>query len=140
MKDTTYPIEHGSRIIWRVVSAIISKCVLMFKFMLMFYQPSDLAVFEDSYQNLLALVERMPDVQRRQVIHVVGSPAGASKFYRILEVYYADQTQMNQSLLSPAGQEAGQQIQSFPSQSFELAFADVYEEAGGVTQTGAAST
>lgn len=112
----------------------------MFKFMLMFYQPPDLEAFENRYQDLLALVERMPDVLRRQVIHVVGSPSGVSKFYRILEVYFIDQAQMNQSLLSPAGQEAGQQIQSFPPQSFELAFADVYEEAGGVTPTGAAST
>lgn len=114
--------------------------VPMFKFMLMFYQPSDPLAFEDSYQHLLGLIERMPDIQRRQVIHVVGSPTGPSKFYRILEVYYADQSQMNQSLLSPAGQEAGQQIQSFSPESFELAFADVYEEAGGATDTGAVSS
>lgn len=106
---------------------------LMFKFMLIFYHPQDIDTFEDSYEDLLALVERMPGVLRRQVIHVTGSPAGKSPFYRILEVYYEDQAQLNQSLLSAAGQEAGKQIQSFPAQSFEMVFADVYEESGGQT-------
>ncbi|HEX2620483.1 MAG TPA: EthD family reductase [Phototrophicaceae bacterium] len=112
----------------------------MFKFMLIFYQPHDLDTFENSYQDLLALVERMPEIQRRQVIHVAGGPTGTSKFYRILEVYYADETRMNQSLMSPAGQEAGKQIQTFAHESFELLFADVYEESGGQTPTGAASS
>jgi uncharacterized protein (TIGR02118 family) len=107
----------------------------MFKFMLIFYHPADAPAFENSYQDLLALVERMPFIQRRQVIHVTGSPTGKSPYYRILEVYYEDQERLNQSLLSPAGQEAGRQIQTFPPKSFELIFAEVYEEAGG--QTGA---
>jgi hypothetical protein len=107
----------------------------MFKFMLIFYHPDDSTAFENSYQDLLALVERMPHILRRQVIHVVGSPTGKSPFHRILEVYYEDREQLNLSLLSAAGQEAGGQIQTFPAGSFGLLFADVYEEAGG--QTGA---
>lgn len=105
----------------------------MFKFMMIFYQPADMNRFENSYADLLALVERMPYIQRRQVIHVVGSPSGASPYYRILEVYYENREQMNQSLLSPPGQEAGHEIRKFPPDSFETIFADVYEEAGGFT-------
>jgi uncharacterized protein (TIGR02118 family) len=107
----------------------------MFKFMLIFYPPADTEAFENSYADLLALVERMPGIQRRQVSHVVGSPTGKSPIHRILEVYYEDRDALNHSLLSTAGQEAGRQIQTFPAKSFELVFAEVYEETGGSTPT-----
>lgn len=105
----------------------------MFKFMIIFHQPDDVDRFENSYNDLLALVERMPNIQRRQVINVVGSPLGASPYYRILEVYYPDKTTLDKSLLSQAGQEAGGQLGSFPPGSFEMIFAEVYEEEGGRT-------
>lgn len=107
----------------------------MFKFMLIFYKPASQEKFENSYNDLLALVERMPDITRRQVINVVGSPLGESRIYRILEVYFDDQARMEASLLSPAGQEAGGEISRFPAKSFELIFAEVYEEAGAKTET-----
>jgi uncharacterized protein (TIGR02118 family) len=105
----------------------------MFKFMMLFRQPQDIAAFENSYNDLLALVERMPQVIRRQVINVVGSPAGISPYYRILEVYFADQRTMQNALLSKAGQEAGGEMSKFPAGAFEMIFADVYEEQGGST-------
>lgn len=107
----------------------------MHKFMMLFYQPKNIHKFEDSYNNLLALIERMPHIQRRQVINVVGSPYGASTIYRILEVYFEDREIMQQSLLSEAGQEAGGQIQTMPKDSFEMIFAEVFEEDGGATST-----
>ncbi|GAB4511214.1 MAG: hypothetical protein OHK0046_09000 [Anaerolineae bacterium] len=107
----------------------------MFKFMMIFYHPADLERFEDSYNDLLALVERMPQIVRRQVSSVTGTPTGSSHYYRILEVYFESQQRMNESLMSAAGQEAGGQIQTFPPGSFEMIFADVYEEAGSSTTT-----
>lgn len=109
----------------------------MYKFMLMFRQPHALDDFENAYNDLLALVERMPDIQRRQVISVFGSPTGQAPYYRILEVYYEDHDQMQASLLSSRGQEAGGELRRFPDGSFEMIFAEVYEEAGGHTPTGA---
>lgn len=111
----------------------------MMKLIILFRQPTDLARFEDTYNNLLALIERMPDVTRRQVNAVVGSPTGASPFYRLLEVYFEDQARMNESLRSPRGQEAGRELTSLPAGSFDVMFADVYEEAGGTTPTGETS-
>lgn len=105
----------------------------MFKFMMVFYHPDDINNFENSYNDLLALVERMPSIKRRQVINVVGSPQGPSPYYRILEVYFDDQPTMQAALLSPAGQEAGGQIMQFTAGSFETIFAEVFEEDGGVT-------
>ena len=107
----------------------------MFKFMIIFQQPEQLTTFENAYNDLLALVERMPDIQRRQVVSIVGSPLGTSHLYRILEVYFSDQATMEESLKSPAGQEAGGELRRFPEGTFDLIFAEVYEEDGGQTLT-----
>jgi uncharacterized protein (TIGR02118 family) len=101
--------------------------------MLMFRPPADIEAFENSYNDLLALIERMPDVQRRQVVSVTGSPTGTVPYYRMLEIYFEDRATMEAALMTPIGQEAGGQIQTFPPGSYELLFADVYEEFGGST-------
>src|SRR5262249_22475704 len=106
----------------------------MVKFMVMFHPPSDLNTFERNYNQFLALIERMPDIQRRQVINVAGSSIGTPRYYRILEIYFADMAQMQESLRSKAGQEAGWELSRvFPADTVEALFAEVYEEAGGST-------
>lgn len=105
----------------------------MVKFMILFHHPAEQAQFERSYNEFLALVERMPSIQRRQVITVLGSPIGKTPLFRILEVYFDEMTELQASLRSPAGQEAGKHLNQFPKGSFEMIFADVYEEAGGQT-------
>lgn len=105
----------------------------MFKFMILFRPPAEIDPFENSYNDLLALIERMPHVVRRQVVSVIGSPLGAAPYYRILEVYFPDQATMQEALRTPQGQEAGSQMATFPGGSFEMIFAEVYEEQGGRT-------
>ena len=103
----------------------------MIKFMILFQQPKDLDSFENVYQDFLALAERMPNIVRRQVAHVTGSPQGAPPFYRILEIYFESPQQQQQALMSKIGQEAGQELGRLPRGMVQLLFADVYEEAGG---------
>ena len=110
----------------------------MIKFMILFGPPEDAERFENIYQDFLALVERMPNILRRQVAHVTGSPQGAPEFYRILELYFESTETQTEALMSAAGQEAGQELHRLPSDSFQLLFADVYEEAGGNTPQPAA--
>ena len=105
----------------------------MIKFMVMFRDGDTLAQFESAYNDFLGLVERMPDVKRRQVVHTLGSPQGKPSYYRILEVYFESQTDMQSSLMSPRGQEAGQELARFPIGTVDLMFAEVYEETGGST-------
>lgn len=108
----------------------------MVKFVILFYKPSDYDRFEDGYNRFLALVEQMPHIQRRQVNSVLGSPLGDTQLYRVLEVYYEDYAEMDQSLKSPLGQQAGGGLmQGFPAGTFEFYFAEVFEEAGGQTPT-----
>ena len=110
----------------------------MIKFMILFGPPEDAERFENVYQDFLALVERMPQILRRQVVHVTGSPQGAPAIYRILELYFESTETQNEALMSDAGQEAGQELHRLPTDSFQLLFADVYEEAGGSTPRPAA--
>ena len=106
----------------------------MVKFMITFRQPENLPVFESAYNDLLALIERMPDIQRRQVVSVLGSPLGQASYYRILEIYFESQERLEESLKSKAGQEAGAELgRRFKGGSYEALFAEVYEEAGGRT-------
>ena len=104
----------------------------MIKFMICFGQPDEADSFENVFQDFLALVERMPDIQRRQVVHVTGSPRGAPPFYRILELYFESAEKQRSALMSAAGQEAGSELNKLKSE-LTLLFADVYEEAGGST-------
>lgn len=90
--------------------------------------------FENAYNDFLALVERMPQIHRRQVVHVVASPTGAPVYQRILEIYFAERATLEQALLSPAGQEAGNELnRRFAKGSFDILIAEVFEEDGGAT-------
>lgn len=106
----------------------------MVKFMILFFKPANPARFEERYNNFLALVERMPSIQRRQAIHILGSPLGETPINRILEVYFEDYPALEASLKSPAGQEAGKELNLLPRDEFNMLFAEVYEEAGGRTE------
>ena len=105
----------------------------MIKFMILFQQPSDAEHFEQVYQDFLALVERMPNILRRQVVHISGSPQGTPQFYRILELYFESPPAQQEALMSEVGQEAGQELRRLPAGTVQLLFADVYEETGGST-------
>ena len=105
----------------------------MIKFMILFGPPEDADSFENVYQDFLALIERMPNIRRRQVAHVTGSPQGAPKVYRILEIYFESTDAQMEALMSPVGQEAGKELRRLPEDSYQLLLADVYEEAGGNT-------
>ncbi|MCU0514631.1 MAG: EthD family reductase [Anaerolineae bacterium] len=112
----------------------------MFKFMICFRPPADLTRFENAYNDFLALVERIPEIQRRQVIHVTGSPQGSPPYGRILELYFASQAAMQQALLSGPGQEAGGELRRFATGSYDIMFAEVYEEPGGHTPAAGPAT
>ena len=105
--------------------------------MILFGQPDDIDAFEAVYQDFLALVERMPHIQRRQVAHITGSPQGSPEFYRILEIYFESSDKQTEALMSPVGQEAGLELNRLPKASFQLLMADVYEEAGGSSRRAA---
>lgn len=105
----------------------------MVKFSILFHTPADTSAFETVYNDFLALIERMPNITRRQVNSILGSPVGETRLYRILEVYFDDYPTLDAALKSAAGQEAGAELRRFDPGAFEMFFADVFEETGGHT-------
>ncbi|MFN7209596.1 MAG: EthD family reductase [Aggregatilineales bacterium] len=100
----------------------------MVKMTILFRQPLSELNFEQHYVEALALVERMPNIQRRQACLVLGSPSGASPYRRILELYFEDNDQMDAALRSAEGTAAGNFLMRAFGHSLEIIFADVYEE------------
>ena len=105
----------------------------MNKFVILFGKPQQPGEFEDVYNDFFALVEKMPNISRRQVTDVLGSPVGETQLFRVLELYFDDRAKMETALNSPAGQKAGRELGRLPAGSFEMVFAEVYEEEGGRT-------
>lgn len=105
----------------------------MVKLVVLFRHPTDAAVFDDNYNRFFTLLEQIPTILRRQVADVIGSPMGESPYYRVVEAYFESPHDMREALLSPIGQSAGGQLRTFPAESFDMFFAEVYEEAGGRT-------
>lgn len=106
----------------------------MIKFVVNFRSPRDFEKFDNIYNDFLALVERMPLIQRRQAIHVIGSPNGKAPYERALEIYFNTEADLRESLMSKQGQEAGNELGKFEQGSFDVYFAEVFEEAGGKTE------
>ena len=100
----------------------------MIKLTLLFQQPSDIEDFETHYNQSLAMLEKMPGIRRRQACVVLGSPAGQSPFYRILEFYFDDRDALDQAMLSDAGVSAGRYLVSFAGRRVDLLFAEVFED------------
>jgi len=98
------------------------------KLTLLFRQPSDISAFEEYYNKNLALLEKMSGIKRRQACFVLGSPAGKSPYYRILEFYFADRGELDTALLSPEGQAAGRNLMASIGRDVELIFSEVYED------------
>jgi uncharacterized protein (TIGR02118 family) len=102
----------------------------MVKMSIIFRQPEDETAFDNHYVASLALIERLPGIIRRQACMVIGSPAGRSPYYRLLELYFPDQETLDAALRSQAGQIAGAHLMRNPAggSQIEILFAEVYEE------------
>lgn len=108
---------------------------VMVKLVILFHKTDDLETFENAYNAFLAAVEQMPLIQRRQVNAVMGSPMKEVPFHRVLEVYFDGYAALDQALKSDDGQKAGLKlVNGFGQDTFDIYFAEVYEEAGGRTE------
>lgn len=99
----------------------------MVKLTILYRQPADEATFETRYNENLALLEKMPNIKRRQACMVLGGPGGKSPYHRILEFYFDDNEQLDNAMLSAEGRAAGSDLMQFAPNA-ELVFAEVFED------------
>jgi uncharacterized protein (TIGR02118 family) len=80
----------------------------MMKLTVLYSPPTNTEAFEEHYRNVhLPAVAKVTGVARLELTRFVGaSDGGKPSFYRMAELYFKDQAQMDQSLGSPAGKAA----------------------------------
>lgn len=92
----------------------------MYKFVIVFFQPTAWATFEQGWQKFLGLVEQMPGLKKEAVADVeqlVFGPANYN-FKKIHELYFDSRKALDEALASDAGQKAGQWLHAFTQGKF----------------------
>jgi uncharacterized protein (TIGR02118 family) len=87
----------------------------MVKVLVLYGQPADPAAFEAYYaETHLPLAAKMPHVARFEASLVVGTPDGGDPpYYRIAEVSYASQEDLQASMGSAEGRATVEDIENF---------------------------
>jgi uncharacterized protein (TIGR02118 family) len=77
----------------------------MIKLTVLYGHPTNAEAFEEHYRNThLPLAAKMTGAARLELTRfVTGTDGGKPAFYRMAEVYFQSQAQMEQTLSSPAG-------------------------------------
>ena len=96
----------------------------MIKLVILFKRSTQDATFELNYQSSLALLRRMPGVQRIQQGQVLGGPGGDAAYHRMLELYFTDRDALDAALTAPEGVSAGKDLMGFAGTGVELLFVD----------------
>jgi uncharacterized protein (TIGR02118 family) len=96
----------------------------MIKLVILFKHPANANTFELGYTRNLALLKKLPGLQRTQVGAVLGGPAGDAPYYRILELFFDDFPTLDAALTSPEGVAAGKNLIEYAGRSVELLFVE----------------
>ena len=76
------------------------------KLVVLYTQPDDAAAFDEHYLGVHApLVDKIPGLQRFEGARIVAAPdGGAQTWFRMAELWFADQDALGAALGSPEGQ------------------------------------
>jgi len=100
----------------------------MVKLIIFFRRPADLDAFEDHFaQQYVPATNAMPNVKRATVSRALGAPRGEPAYYLIQELYFDGLADLNQSLNSAEGRNAGAVLMSFAHELVTLMYAEVWE-------------
>ncbi|MDQ6607107.1 MAG: EthD family reductase [Actinomycetota bacterium] len=99
----------------------------MVKITVLYGPPTDTAAFEEHYANThLPLAAKMPNVQRFEASRVVATPDGSEPpYYRMAEVWFASQEDLQATMSSPEGTATVQDIGSFATGGATVVIAEI---------------
>jgi uncharacterized protein (TIGR02118 family) len=102
----------------------------MNKLMVIFHTPPNIMEFEENWsERFVSKAEKMPDLKGVSVTRVYGGPAGEVNIHLIHEFYFEDAQSIRRAMVSPEGQEAGQELLSFAVDYVTICFGEHLEEA-----------
>ncbi len=101
----------------------------MHKLMILFRLPADVYAMERLWsERFVPLAEKMPGICRVAVSRVRGSPEGQADVFLVHEFFFEDEQALQQAMVSPEGQAAGQALMAFAAGQVSLYFAEHMEE------------
>jgi uncharacterized protein (TIGR02118 family) len=100
----------------------------MFKLVALYRTPEDTAAFDAHYFDVHApIVRRWPGLRKLEVSKITGAPIGEPKHYLMAEMYFDDETAMQNALRSPDGKAAARDVMEFAGSLVSMFFAEVKE-------------
>ena len=94
----------------------------MVKLVILFKNASKTGSFDMLYARNLALLRKMPGMQRIEEGEVLGGPTGDPAYHLILEVYFETFDDLDVALTSPQGVAAGKDLMTFTDAQVEVLF------------------
>ena len=102
----------------------------MYKFVVIYRRVDDEAALEDFFVTThLPLVEKLPSVVKTEVSRVQGKPGGASRFYLMVESYFATKEAYQRALTTETGLSLMQALKPWDdARLLTWFYADAFEE------------
>ena len=104
----------------------------MFKFVTLYRRVDDEAALDTFFaETHLHLAEQLPHLLKREISRVVRKPGGESRFYLMVELYFATEELFTASMASPVGVELIAALKPWAeARIVTWFFADAFEENG----------
>jgi uncharacterized protein (TIGR02118 family) len=101
----------------------------MNKLMVIFNIPPNIMEFERNWsERFVSKAEKMPGLKRVSVTRVYGGPSGEVNIHLVHEFYFDDAQSIRNAMVSPEGQDAGQELLSFAADYVTICFGEHLEE------------
>ncbi len=94
----------------------------MMKLTVLYNHPDDVDAFESYYADTHSpLVLKMPGLDKMELTRFVAAPGGgAPAYYRMAELYFGSQAQMEQALMSPEGKATAADLKNFAGAGYTM--------------------
>ena len=100
----------------------------MVKLVALYRTPEDTAAFDGHYDGIhTPLVRKWPGLLRMEVAKITGAPIGEAKHYLMAEMYFENETAMQNALRSSEGKAAARDVMEFAGSIVSMFFAEVRE-------------
>ena len=101
----------------------------MFKISVLYNNPENPEAFDAYYQDKhLPLVNQIEGVLKYEITRILSGPGGAtSDHYLLAELYFRDQTQMQESMSSPEGQATTDDLANFATAGVQILIGETVE-------------